>query len=111
ERLRRDLTELFHGWFNRRYRAKFEIGALAFEQAATAHAHRWLNFSSDVGSIAFCADRNVLLCILAYRYGVSPSEMQVPADLNEWNERETATEQRLAGRLGRQLVGATAAAI
>lgn len=111
EHLHRDLAELFEVWFNRRYRAQFEIGALTFEQAATAHSHRWLNFSADIGSIAFCADRNVLLCILAYRYGVPPSEMQVPADLNEWNQRETATEQRLAGRLGRQLVSAAAAAI
>jgi flagellar motor switch protein FliM len=75
------------------------------------HAHRWLSFSSKVGSIAFSADRNVLLCILAYRYGVPPGEMQVPAGLNEWNERETATEQRLAAKLGRQLVSAAAAAI
>ncbi|MFO7305751.1 MAG: FliM/FliN family flagellar motor C-terminal domain-containing protein [Gammaproteobacteria bacterium] len=111
ERFRKDLIDLFQAWFNRRYRAQFEIGALRFEQDVPASSHRWLNFRSDAGSIAFCTDRKVLLCILAYRYGVSPSEMKVPSDINEWNERETATEQRLASRLGRQLVAAAAAAI
>lgn len=111
ERLRADLTELMHVWFNRRYRARFEVGALAFEQGPAATSDRWLNFRSDAGSIAFSADRSVLLCILAYRYGVPPGEMQVGADIDERNERETATEQRLAARLGHQLVGAAAAAI
>lgn len=111
ERLRKDLAELFHVRFNRRYRAQFEIGELGFEAATAQGARRWLTYSSDVGRLAFAADRNVLLCILAYRYGVPSNGVQEFTAAAESSELETATEERLAARLGRQLIGAAADAI
>lgn len=110
ERLRKDLAELFHVRFNRRYRAQFEIGEVAFEAAGVQDARRWLTYSSDAGRMAFAADRNVLLCILAYRYG-APAQSREAGATDHSTELETATEERLAGRLGRQLVGAAADAI
>jgi flagellar motor switch protein FliM len=108
ERLRKDLDELVHLRFNRRYRAQFEIGALSFEPAAPDLSRRWLTFGSEVGRVAFAADRSVLLCILDYRYGVAPSER---LGIGASSDHETATEERLAWRLGGQFVTTAAAAI
>lgn len=111
ERLRKELTEFLYVRFNRRYRAQFEIGALTFEPATPDLAYRWLTFTSDMGRIAFAAERNVLLCILGYRYGATPAESGDPAQAQDVNQFETATEERLAARLGRQLVDVAANAI
>lgn len=108
ERLQKDLSELLHVQFNRRYRAQFEIGAIAAESPPPSLSRRWWTFRSDVGRMAFAVDRKMLLCVLAYRYGVSPAEMKASSESSDY---ETATEERLAARLGCQLVAVAAGAI
>jgi flagellar motor switch protein FliM len=112
ERLQKELIEQFQAPLNRRYRSQFEISEVVFHMNGTpADAqHRWLSFSADGGRVAFAADRNVLLCILAYRYGVQTTTSAAPAPEAE-GEPETATEERLASRLGRQLASIIAGTI
>jgi flagellar motor switch protein FliM len=112
---REDLSELFHTRLNRRYRARFEIQEVTLEAgAAPQDSRRWLTFGAGAGRINFALDRSVLLCILGYRYGIHanavPAEPDTPGD-EFVDEPETATEERLAARLGLQLVTATARCI
>lgn len=109
---REDLSELFHTRLNRRYRARFEIQEVTLEAGAAPQAsRRWLTFGASAGRINFALDRSVLLCILGYRYGIhadaAPAEPDTPDD-EPVDEPETATEERLAARLGLQLVTAVA---
>lgn len=103
DRIREDLAEFFRLRVNRRYRAGFEIGAVTLTRCATAqNAQRWLTYSGGGARAGFAVERNVLLCILGYRYGT-----QEPASLTTL-EPETATEERLAGMLGAQLLALVA---
>ncbi|MFT4173487.1 MAG: hypothetical protein QM639_13060 [Rhodocyclaceae bacterium] len=104
--LREDLAEVFRTGLNRRYRASFELGRVTISRLETVPPRcRWLQYTDATGRIGFAIERQVLLCVLDYRYGAgegatSPaSTAPVP---------ETATEERLAGMLGRQFVGALA---
>lgn len=112
ERLQKDLIEQFQSPLNRRYRSQFEIGEVAFDMGSARNdSQRWLAFSAEGGSIAFAADRSVLLCILAYRYGVQVTTATETPTFETVSEPETATEERLASRLGRQLAGIIAGTI
>ncbi|HMN43158.1 MAG TPA: FliM/FliN family flagellar motor C-terminal domain-containing protein [Povalibacter sp.] len=112
DRFRKDLSGLFQQWFNRRYRSQFEIGEVTVETTKAPATPRWLSFGAHAGRMSFAADRSVLLCILAYRYGVQPTALPAGSDASDdANEPETATEERLASRLGHQLTSAAAAAI
>jgi flagellar motor switch protein FliM len=112
ERLQKELMEQFQAPLNRRYRSQFSIGEVAFDMHATrTDAQRWFSFSAGGGRVAFAVERNVLLCILAYRYGVQLTTATETTALDADSEPETATEERLASRLGRQLASIIAGTI
>jgi flagellar motor switch protein FliM len=109
--IRDDLSQLLHEHFNRRYRARFEIEALEFERAlsdemAPPGLKRWLTLGARFGRINVALDRNLLLCILAYRYGTketTPVAAVEPEQAEDNGVPQTATEERLAVRLALQL--------
>jgi flagellar motor switch protein FliM len=114
QQLREDLTELFHTRLNRRYRASFEIDGISLDAIAPARTtQKWLTFAAHGNRINVALDRNVLLCILGYRYGThttTPAAASVATNETDASSSEagpapeTATEERLAARLARQLV-------
>ncbi|MGE5451505.1 MAG: FliM/FliN family flagellar motor switch protein [Acidobacteriota bacterium] len=106
-RLKADLSEVFIGSLNRRYRATFQIGDVSLSPA-DQQGHtldddvRWLTLAAAVGRIGFQIDRPVLMTVLHYRYGLQDSRA---ADDTRGNHAPaTATEERLATTLGLQLV-------
>jgi flagellar motor switch protein FliM len=106
-RLRDDLAELFRSGMNRRYRAAFEIGDVTIARdPAASGATRWLLYESSLGGVRVAFERCLLLGALHYRYGARHKTMPAPAEV-----RETATEERLAARLGQQLVETLAARV
>lgn len=115
EHIREDLSEFFQTQLNRRYRSRFEIEKVSLDAIAPAPgSHRWLTFGASTGRCNVALDRNVLLCVLGYRYGTHTSESPPAPDVAAEPaaaEPETATEERLASRLGSQLVEAVAARI
>jgi len=111
ERLRKELGEYFQQGFNRRYRAQFEVGPAAFDMTPSPDARRWLTHASAVGRIGFAIDRNLLLCMLTYRYGSSARTDCTEASNDLTQVPHTATEERLAQRLAHQLTCAAAATI
>lgn len=102
--LREDLTELFHTSLNRRYQADFQVVALSIDAAGkAAPAGRWQGYATANGRLACTLDRILVLSALVYRYGLNgdgATSEGVP---------ETATEERLAAMLGRQLADVVAA--
>jgi len=106
--LRDDLSEVFRTNLNRRYRASFELGAVTISQLDIAPERcRWLSYSDDINRINFALERQLLLCILDYRYGARETRSSAQGDASAWPP-ETATEERLASMLGRQFVAALA---
>lgn len=105
--LREDLAEVFRTGLNRRYRASFELNDVTIGRLDMVPPRcRWLQYSDATGRIGFAIERQVLLCVLDYRYGArdgSGASTQGAAPVPE-----TATEERLAGMLGRQFVSALA---
>lgn len=102
---RDDLAEVFRTTLNRRYRASFELGEVSLNRlSAVPQRCRWRCHVNDLGRIGFAIERQLLLCILDYRYGAS----EATSAGEQADPRETATEERLAAMLGRQLVGALA---
>lgn len=101
--LREDLSEALHARLNRRYRAQFALGPASLAPAAHERTpRRQLAYDTPVGRIGFCLDRELLLCILGYRYGAYATDDA--ASEAHADEPETATEERLAATLGLQLV-------
>lgn len=107
DRYRSELAAFLQTRFNRRHRSRFEVGAVTIDMNARAEgSQRWIAFSIGADRLAFAIDRSVLLCILAYRYGgLSTTDSQTPLSLDDaLTKPETATEERLAAHLGRQLL-------
>jgi flagellar motor switch protein FliM len=106
---RDDLAEVFRTTLNRRYRASFAVGEVSLDRlSAVPERCRWRSHADQLGRIGFAIERQLLLCILDYRYGASaPSGVSIAGQTCS-EPRETATEERLAAMLGRQLVGALA---
>jgi len=104
--LKEDLAEVFRTSLNRRYRASFELGEVAIHQLGEIPERcRWLNYVSSIGRIGVAMERQVLLCILDYRYGIrETASAGIVAEKEQSSPRETATEERLAAMLGRQFV-------
>lgn len=109
---REDLAQLLHEQLNRRYRARFEIDSIALTpgmpaDAAPQSAKGWLTLGTTHGRINFALDRNLLLCVLAYRYGTPDSTPPAAPTELVVGERSpsppTATEERLAVRLALQM--------
>lgn len=107
DRLKADLTEVFIGSLNRRYRATFQIGDVAMARtepdAAKLETIRWLTLSANAGRIGFNMDRNILMTVLHYRYGLQDVRAKGDQAIDN-NLPATATEERLATTLGLQLV-------
>lgn len=107
DRYRSELEGFLQARFNRRHRARFEVGAVSIDMHAPAEdSQRWRLFSAGTDRLAFAIDRNVLLCVLAYRYnGLSGSDPRAGLAIEDaLTAPETATEERLASHLGRQLL-------
>jgi flagellar motor switch protein FliM len=103
--LRDDLAEVFRTGLNRRYRASFELGEVNISRLESVPPRcRWLQYADTTGRIGFAIERQVLLCVLDYRYGARDGGGVAQAA----PVPETATEERLAAMLGRQFVSALA---
>lgn len=118
ERVHRELNGIFQARINRRYGARFEITRVSVERAAHGRfaedSRRWLTFAVGEHPVAFAIDRSILLCLLGYRYGSLPvSDPAAPPEpmADTAAVPETATEERLAGSLGRQLLAAIGASL
>jgi flagellar motor switch protein FliM len=106
---RDDLAEVFRTTLNRRYRASFELGEVSLDRlSAVPERCRWRCHADRLGRIGFAIERQLLLCILDYRYGASETTSAGESADQRADPRETATEERLAAMLGRQFVGALA---
>jgi len=98
------LGELFRS-HNRRYRAAYTLGEISIKPlaaatlGAAASTGRWLVCDGAQGRLAAQIDRQLLLALLAQRYGDTPTlDLSVP---------ETSTEERLLRLLGQQLLART----
>ena len=105
-----DLDDFLDRELNRRYGAAFERGALTFERGgpADAAAPRWRTHANGIGRIGVALERRLLLAMMAYRYGGAPDAQALDA---AEAARGTATEERLADKLGLRLARLLAARI
>jgi flagellar motor switch protein FliM len=126
--IRGDLTDGFCEPLNRRYSASFEIAEISLVHSVTPHEpqRRWLNYQTEMGCIGFALAREVLLCILGYRYGThgkatglasqesqaaDASASAIPPASAIPMEPASAGEERLTTMFGSQLVSLVAARI
>lgn len=110
ENVREGLTELFRTRLNRRYHADFQVQEVVIDAAGrVAPAGRWLAYGKPFGRIACSLDRSLVLSALAYRYGLKGGEGASAATPD--SVPETSSEERLAARLGLQLVESLAATV
>ncbi len=88
---------------NRRYGTGFEVGAAAMRAAHDAEAATgpWAVFGSPAGRIGLSVPRGLVLRLLRCRYGLQETEDPTPDGLPV-----TASEERMARKLGLQLAGA-----
>lgn len=95
--LKDELTETLRTAFNRRYRAHFEVADVSISQFdGELPQARWRTYGCPQGRIGFSVDRQLVLAILAYRYGATE---KMPGE-GDALPPETASEERLAGNLG-----------
>lgn len=93
--------EVFRTAFNRRYHAHFDITDVSVSQLnGEPPQERWLTYGCTLGRIGFSVDRQLVLAILAYRYGATD---KIPGE-GEPMPPETASEERLVRNLGQQFV-------
>jgi flagellar motor switch protein FliM len=117
--IRADLADRFLSPLNVRYRAGFTVGEVSLVHSTTRvePQKRWLSYATDNGTVWIALSRELLLCILRYRYGTyqarptaapggAPSQDPAPAPaVAVALEPESATEDRLAAVLAAQLQG------
>ena len=104
EQLREDFAEMLRHELNRRYRSNFEVSSISMvPMGHSTSASRWQIFGAACGQVGVFMERHLVLHILAYRYGMveDSSIFSDPARL----PAETATEERLAKKLGLQFAG------
>lgn len=113
--LRDDLAQSLRLPGNRRNWGPFHVDAAAFVRAGAAIAgERWLSCEAAGGVLGFRLERSLLLAVLNHRYGqnttaAAPAEAgQEDAPAAPAAPRVTATEERLALALGRQLAATLA---
>jgi len=108
--LREDLSGLFRTRLNRRYRANFQVDEVGIDISGQAPPPgHWLSHAFAAGRIACTLDRCLVLSALAYRYGLDGSGQE--ACTQPTAAPETASEERLAAMLSRQLAETLAACI
>lgn len=108
-----DLSDFLRLGLNRRYGMQLEVGEVAMERAPVLEAGaRWSVFGTSVGRIGLLLDRRLVLRVLHCRYGLADASL-VWSDKSGPQEAPpvTATEERLAQKLGQQLVTALASRI
>ncbi|TFW29260.1 hypothetical protein [Massilia horti] len=108
-RLRDDLAVAMQtpGW--RRSWGAFRLESVEFGKAPIDPGMRWLGAATPQGVAAVAFERRLLLGLLGSRYGRLGAPVLPAHDLE--GERVTATEERLAGQLTRQLAEALYARI
>jgi flagellar motor switch protein FliM len=107
DRYRSDLDVFLQTRFNRRHRSRFDVTAMQVDMHPPAERSMgWHIYATGNDRLAFAIERNVLLCFLAYRYnGLSGTDPQAGMSIRDALAKpETATEERLASHLGRQLL-------
>ncbi|NMM76278.1 FliM/FliN family flagellar motor switch protein [Acidovorax sp. SRB_24] len=93
-----DLSDLLRLGLNRRYGTQFTVGRVLIVHAPAAIAPRWNVYGSATGRIGVALERSLVLRVLHCRYGLRDGEGTDPA-----SAPMTATEERLAQKLGLQL--------
>jgi len=102
EILHADLTVAVESLFATRTGPGFQLGRIEHSRRVQPHRPlRWFLFNAEAGRLGFAIDRQATLALLARRLG-----------MNNWSQleqetlqrSETATEQRLAAQVGKQLV-------
>src|SRR6185369_440499 len=69
--LKEELSRSLRTDLNRRYRSAFRVANVSIARVEeAAPAGRWSAFASTVGTIHCRLDREILLAVLGYRYGV-----------------------------------------
>src|ERR1700754_246302 len=96
--LRSLLEDLSRQSLTRRYRAGYALGEITIEPAGTTTpAGPWLSAEHAPGRLSCLLERGLVLSVMKSRYGASPAASDTaPA--------ETATEERLTGLLGQQIL-------
>lgn len=105
-----DLSDFLRLGLNRRYGTQFEVGEAMMARTHQPNqpnqpeeAQRWKVYGSSVGRIGLALDRSLVLRVLHCRYGLREGQ-EDGGDLGA--VPVTATEMRLAQKLGLQLVTA-----
>ncbi len=101
-----DLSDLLRLGLNRRYGTQFTVGEVRMEHVPAAIAPRWNVYGSATGRIGVALDRSLVLRVLHCRYGLRDGEGADPGSIPV-----TASEERLAQKLGLQLALGLAARI
>jgi flagellar motor switch protein FliM len=91
----------------RRYWDAFDLDGVEFTRSPESGALRWLAAGCGHGRVAVGFERPLLLALLDWRYG----RKATPAGGRDLSERVTATEERLALLLTRQLAEVLAAEV
>jgi flagellar motor switch protein FliM len=91
----------------RRYWDAFDLDGVEFTRAPEPAALRWLAVACGHGSATVAFERPLLLALLDWRY----ARTATPAGGRDLSERVTATEERLALLLTRQLAEVLAAQV
>lgn len=98
-----DLSDLVRLGLNRRYGTQFTVGEVVMAHSPPAMAPRWNVYGAATGRLGAALDRSLVLRILQCRYGLRDGAGADPA-----SAPVTATEERLAQKLGLQFVQALA---
>lgn len=102
EILHADLTAAVESLFATRTGPGFQLGRIEHARQVQPHRPlRWFLFNAAVGRLGFAIDRQATLALLARRLGMANWSQLEQETLQR---AETATEQRLAAQVGKQLV-------
>lgn len=102
EILHADLAAAVESLFATRTGPGFQLGRIEHSRQVQPHRPlRWFLFHTAVGRLGFAIDRQATLALLARRLGMANWSQLEQETLQR---AETATEQRLAAQVGKQLV-------
>lgn len=98
-----DLSDLLRQGMNRRYGTRLAVAEARMAHRPASPSPRWQVYGLAQGRMGVAVERELLLRLLHCRYGVGSGAVLDPATIPF-----TATEDRLARRLGEDLVAALA---
>lgn len=96
-----DLSDLLRQGMNQRYGTRLAVAEARMVHRPASAAPRWQVYGMPQGRMGVAMERELLLRLLQCRYGVRSGEAPDPATIPL-----TATEDRLARRLGEDIVAA-----